>query len=350
MMENTGEGAAASENPELLPAAVEAWLGANIAGYRGPGTLHKFGFGQSNPTYRLRGASGDFVLRRKPFGSLLPKAHAIEREFQVLRALRESCVPVPPVHAYCEDAALLGAPFYVMDFVEGRVFYDQRLPGMTPDERHAIFDAMNAAVATLHIANPVELGLQTYGRGERFVERQVALWTAQYRASEGKRNDAMEALIGWLPDNLPPEQLPTIFHGDLRLDNMMFHPTEPRVIALLDWELSTIGDPLADFAYNAMVWRIGADLFRGFADLDRVAMGIPEEADYVSRYCERTGRDAIPHWNFYLAFSVFRIVAILQGVWRRGKDGQASSADALEVGAKALPLARIGWEIASGRG
>src|SRR5882762_7751281 len=277
-----------------VPPALGVWMDSHVAGFSGGRTLQKFGFGQSNPTYRLRAESGQYVLRRKPLGPLLPKAHAIEREYRVLDALRDSNVPVPKVLAFCEDNAILGAPFYIMDFVE----------------------------------------------------RQVATWTRQYRASEGDPCDAMERLIEWLPANLPPEQPARIFHGDLRLDNMIFHPTEPRVIALLDWELSTIGDPLADFAYHTMVWRVGADLFRGFGDLDRAAMGIPEEADYVRLYCERTGRTGIPPWNFYLAFSLFRVAAILQGVWRRSQDGQASSADAEIVGANAHPLAEIGWQIA----
>ncbi len=336
------------QSDEALPAAAEAWLQSHVAGYQGPGTLRKFSFGQSNPTYRLRAVSQDYVLRRKPFGPLLPKAHAIEREYRVLSALRGSDVPVPPVHAFCEDPSVVGAAFYLMDFVEGRIFYDQRLPGMTPQQRWEIFDGMNAAVASLHGADPGKLGLANYGRSEQFLERQVALWTRQYRASEGARCEAMERLIAWLPQNLPPDQPARIFHGDLRLDNMIFHPTEPRVIALLDWELSTLGDPLADFAYHAMVWRVGADLFRGFADLERHALGIPEEAAYVRRYCERTGRDGIAHWNFYLAFSLFRLAAILQGVWRRAQDGQASAADAQIIGAKAHPLADIGWMIARG--
>lgn len=333
---------------EPLPAAAEAWLTSAISGYRGPGTLHKFGFGQSNPTYRLSAASGEYVLRRKPFGPLLPKAHAIEREYQVLSALHGSDVPVPRAHAMCTDPSVLGAAFYVMDFVAGRIFYDQRLPGLSPAARSAIFDGMGAAVASLHQVKPADIGLEDYGRSEHFLARQVALWTRQYRASEGEPKAAMERLIAWLPENLPPDQPPRIFHGDLRLDNMIFHPTEPRVIALLDWELSTLGDPLADFAYHTMVWRVGADLFRGLADLDRASLGIPEEADYVRRYCERTGRSGIPFWNFYIAFSLFRVAAILQGVWRRAQDGQASAADAAEVGAKAGPLAEIGWMVAQG--
>lgn len=337
------------QHDEPLPARVEGWLTKNVADYRGPGVLRKFGFGQSNPTYRLRAVSGDYVLRRKPFGPLLPKAHAIEREFRVLNALQDSGVPVPQVYGLCEDDSLLGAAFYVMDLVEGRIFYDQRLPGLGSDERAAIFDGMNKAVASLHNVAPAAVGLSDYGRCEKFVERQVALWTGQYRASEGDRCDAMEQLIEWLPDNLPPEQPARIFHGDLRLDNMIFHPTEPRVVALLDWELSTIGDPLADFAYHAMVWRVSADLFRGFGDLDRAALGIPEEPEYVRRYCSRTGRDDLPSWDFYLAFSLFRLAAILQGVWKRAQEGQASAEDAAIVGAKAHPLAEIGWKIACGR-
>ena len=333
---------------EPLPAAVETWLARAVPGYRGPGILRKFGFGQSNPTYRLRARSGDYVLRRKPFGPVLPKAHAIEREFRVLRALDGKGVPAPRVFAHCEDASVLGAPFYVMEFVEGRIFYDQTLPGMAAGERAAIYDAMNEAVAQLHLADPIALGLGDYGRSEGFLSRQVSLWTRQYRASEGAPIPAMEALIEWLPKNLPPEEPGRLFHGDLRLDNMIFHPTEARVVALLDWELSTLGDPIADLAYNAMVWRVPRDLFRGLADVDFNALGIPIEATYIERYCKRTGRDGLPAWDFYLAFSLFRIAAILQGVWQRAQTGQASSTDAAETGAKAAPLAAIGWDIACG--
>lgn len=331
---------------EPLSSAMEAWLVAHVPGYRGPGSLVKFGFGQSNPTFRLQTPGGDYVLRRKPQGPLLPKAHAIEREFRVLQALKGSDVPVPCVFAFCDDPSLLGAPFFVMEMVEGRIFYDQTLPGMAPTERGAIFNGMGEAVARLHSADPRTLGLENYGRADSFIARQVALWTHQYRACEDRKIDAMEALIDWLPANLPPDQDTRIFHGDLRLDNMIFHPTEPRVVALLDWELSTLGDPLADFAYHTMVWRIDSGLFRGFADLDRASLGIPEEADYVQRYCERCGRPGISDWNFYLAFSLFRIAAILQGVWSRAQSGQASSEYAAQEGAKAEPLAQLGWSVA----
>jgi aminoglycoside phosphotransferase (APT) family kinase protein len=337
-----------SPDPADMPlsAAAEAWLAAHVEGYRGPGLLKKFDFGQSNPTFRLSTPARDYVLRRKPLGPLLPKAHAIEREYRILRALDGSGVPVPRALALCEDPALLGAAFFVMEYVEGRIFYDQRMPGLPAEERSALFDAMNDAVARLHSVDPATIGLGDYGRSEGFVRRQVELWTRQYRATEGDRIEAMERLIDWLPGRIPSEQPGRIFHGDLRLDNMIFHPTEPRVIALLDWELSTLGDPLADFAYHAMVWRVGADLFRGFGDLDRPALGIPEEAAYVARYCARTGRSSIPDWDFYLAFSLFRLAAILQGVWKRAQDGQASAKDAADVGARARPLAEIGWSVA----
>ena len=334
---------------QALPQKAQEWLTAHVPGFRGPGDLTKFSFGQSNPTFLLRSDSASFVLRRKPFGDLLPKAHAIEREFRILRALEGTNVPVPHVFAQCEDPEVLGAAFYVMEFVEGRIFYDQRLPGIDSAERSRIFDAMGQAVAELHRVDPAVVGLEDYGRGDGFLARQVQLWTRQYRASQTGRIAAMDELIAWLPQNIPADQPARIFHGDLRLDNMIFHPTEPRVLALLDWELSTLGDPLADFAYHAMVWRVKADLFRGFADLDRAALGLPEEGDYVRRYCERTGRAAIPAWNFYLAFSLFRVAAILQGVKYRAQTGQASSEDAAEVGAKALPLAELGWAVAQGR-
>lgn len=328
------------------PPALEDWLQANLPGYSGPASLTKFGFGQSNPTYRLEARSGSYVLRAKPPGPLLPKAHMIEREFQVLGALSKTDVPVPQVIAYCDDATVFGSAFYLMEFVEGRIFYDQRLPGMTPAERAAIFDGMNLAVARLHRVIPEEVGLSTFGRSEGFLERQVALWSRQYRASEGERCEAMEHLIEWLPRHLPAERPGRIFHGDLRLDNMIFHPTEPRVIALLDWELSTLGDSLADLAYHTMVWHVPADLFRGFSDLDMPALGIPSEEAYLRTYCERVGRADLPNWNYYLAFSLFRVAAILQGVWKRAQSGQASAADAAEVGAKAHPLAELGWQLA----
>jgi len=334
---------------ESVSPMLEEWLSKHVPAYWGPGTLRKFGFGQSNPTYLLSSPSGKLVLRRKPFGLLLPKAHAIEREYRVLSALRGSDVPAPEALALCEDPEVLGSAFYVMGYAQGRIFYDQLLPDMSADERAAIFDGMNLAVARLHQIDPASVGLETFGRAEGFIARQVKLWTEQYRASETEHRPAMEALIQWLPRNLPPEQPGRIFHGDLRLDNMVFHPTEPRVIALLDWELSTVGDPLADFAYHMMVWRIAPELFRGLAGIDFDEMGIPREDAYLHRYCERTGRDELSNWNFYLAFALFRVAAILQGVLKRALSGQASASDALIVGAKAGPLAEAGLAIIAGQ-
>lgn len=312
-------------------------------------SLEKFAGGQSNPTYRLRTDRGDLVLRRKPFGRLLPKAHMIEREVRVLDALRDRNVPVPRVLGLCEDFSVLGAPFFVMEMVEGRILWDPRLPGWEPADRARLFDAMNEAAANLHRVDPAAVGLGDFGRPEGFLTRQIALWTAQYRAAETTPIPAMDALIAWLPLHVPPTSGRAVFHGDLRLDNLVIHPTEPRVLAILDWELSTLGDPLADFAYNAMVWRIPPDLFRGLAGVDHAATGIPTEQAYCAAYARRTGRTELPHWRFYLAFALFRVAAILQGVARRARDGNASAADAADVGSRAAPLAEIGLEIAESR-
>lgn len=338
---------AATKHAEVLPEAAERWLEAHIAEYRGPGVLSKFEFGQSNPTYRLTTPSAQYVVRRKPGGVLLPGAHAIEREYRILSALRDTEVPVPRTYALCEDATPLGAPFFVMQLVAGRIFYDQTMPEVARAERAALFDAMNETIARLHRVDPFAIGLEDYGRREGFLSRQFATWTRQYRAAESHKIEAMERLIEWLPSHLPPEVPPRIFHGDLRLDNMIFHSTEPRVAALLDWELSTLGDPIADFAYHALAWRVSANLFRGLGDLDRLALGIPEEAEYIRRYAERSGYEVKKHWDFYLAFALFRVAAILQGIQRRAMDGNASAADAADIGARAAPLAEIGWRIAS---
>jgi len=341
----TGEG---TETADL--GRLRDWLNRTLPEPVRDVSLEKFSGGQSNPTYRLRTDRGDHVLRRKPFGQLLPKAHMIEREVRVLNALRDSDVPVPKIVGLCEDAEILGAPFFVMEMVEGRIFWDPRLPDMAATDRAQIFDAMNAAAAELHGVDPAAAGLGDFGRPQGFLGRQIALWTAQYRAAETTPIAAMDALIEWLPTHAPSSSSAAIFHGDLRLDNLVIHPTEPRVLAILDWELSTIGDPLADFAYNAMVWRIPPDLFRGLAGVDHAATGIPTEADYCAAYARRTGRTELPHWRFYLAFALFRVAAILQGVARRALDGNASASDAAEVGGRAGPLAEIGLDIAEGRG
>jgi len=326
------------------------WMQRHVSGYDGPLAADLIKGGQSNPTYLLTAGSGKYVLRRKPMGELLPSAHAVDREYRVLAALAGSSVPVPRVHAYCDDPAVIGSAFYVMDHVEGRVLWDPRLPELAQAERAAVFDSMNRTIAALHAIEPASVGLGDYGRPNRFVARQIDRWTRQYRASETAHLASMEALIAWLPAHLPPEQPPRIIHGDYRLDNLMLHPSEPRVVAVLDWELSTLGDPLADFANHAMAWRIEPDMFRGLEGVDVAALGLPSEAEYAAAYCRHTGRSGIEHWEFYLAFGLFRLAAILQGIAKRALDGTAAHPNAAAVGATAGPLADRAWKLAQGRG
>jgi aminoglycoside phosphotransferase (APT) family kinase protein len=339
---------AASDLDDEARARLGAWIGLRICPCDGPPTLRKFSGGQSNPTYLITTSAGQFVLRRKPFGVLLPKAHMIEREYRVMSALQTTDVPVPRMLGLCEDSSVIGAPFYLMEYVEGRIFWDPRLPGMTNAERAAIFASMGDAVAGLHAVRPSDVGLAGFGRAEGFMARQVALWTAQYRAAQTLDLPAMEKLIEWLPGRAAgrADNEEAIVHGDLRLDNMIFHPSAPKVLAILDWELSTLGDPLADFAYHAMIWRIPPELFRGLAGLDLQASAVPTEEEYVARYLERRGRTGIRDWEFYLAFSMFRIASILQGVAKRAHDGNASAENASDLGARAGPIAALGWEIA----
>jgi aminoglycoside phosphotransferase (APT) family kinase protein len=336
---------------ELPPDRLEAWLREHIEGFRGPVAAERFAGGQSNPTYRLSAASGNYVLRRKPPGPLLPSAHAVDREFRVMRALAETPVPVPRVYALCEDDAVIGSAFYVMEHLDGRIFWDQRLPEIaSPAERAAMFQSMNRVIADLHRVDYAAVGLGEFGRPGNYMARQIARWSRQYRASETETIAAMDRLIDWLPEHLPPESAPAIVHGDYRMDNLIFHRTEPRIIGVLDWELSTIGDPLADFAYHVLTWRVTPELFRGLAGVDFAALGIPDEADYVAAYCRRTRREAIPGWEFYLVYSLFRIAAILQGIAKRAIDGTAASADAAEQGRLARPLAEQAWQLAQSLG
>jgi aminoglycoside phosphotransferase (APT) family kinase protein len=325
---------------------LEPWLRGHVEGFRGPVAAERFAGGQSNPTYKLSAASGAYVLRRKPPGPLLPSAHAVDREFRVMRALATTAVPVPRVHALCEDDAVIGSAFYVMEHLDGRIFWDQRLPGIAPADRAAMFDSMNAVIAALHGVDYQAAGLGDFGRPGNYMARQIGRWSRQYRASETETIAAMDSLIDWLPRHLPPEAPPAVVHGDYRMDNLVFHQTEPRVIGVLDWELSTIGDPIADFAYHCLTWRVTPELFRGLAGIDFAALGIPDEAAYVAAYCRRTGRDAIPGWEFYIAYSLFRIAAILQGIAKRALDGTAAGTDAAEQGRLARPLAEQAWALA----
>src|SRR5690348_987011 len=315
---------------ELPLERLGAWLGSHVAGFRGPVTAERFAGGQSNPTYRLSAASGQYVLRRKPPGPLLPSAHAVDREFRVMRALAETAVPVPRVYALCEDDAVIGSAFYVMEFLDGRIFWDPRLPGLPAAERRAMFLSMNTVIAALHSVDYVAVGLSDFGRPGNYLARQVARWSRQYQASETEPQPAMDRLIEWLPRHLPLEGEARIVHGDYRIDNLIFHPTEPRVIGVLDWELSTIGDPLADFAYHVMAWRVSPELFRGLAGVDLAALGIPNEDEYVAAYCAHTGRQQSANWEFYIVYSLFRLAAIMQGIAKRAIDGTAASRAAVE--------------------
>lgn len=322
------------------------WLAEVIPGFRGPIRLDRISGGQSNPTFRLRSPDLDLVLRSKPAGPTLPSAHAVDREFRVLEALQATDVPTPRVRGLCRDESVIGAMFYVMDHVPGRVFWDPRLPDLSPADRAAIFDSMNETIARIHSVDIASVGLQDYGRPGAYAERQVSRWTKQYRASETERIPAMDWLIDWLPLNLPPENPAGIVHGDYRLDNVLIHPTEPRVVAVLDWELSTLGDPIADFAYQMMSWRLSPELFRGLAGVDFIASGIPDEEAYLAAYLKRTGLPRPECWEFYLVLSMFRIASIMQGIARRSRDGTASNSDAAEVGAKARPISEIAVALA----
>lgn len=321
--------------------SLNAYLEGHIKGFRGLRELRKFPGGQSNPTYLLSADSGESVLRRKPFGELLKSAHAVEREYRAMRALRYTDVPVPVTLLLCEDTDVIGAVFFVMSYVEGRHFWDPSLPELDAAGRRAIFDEMNRVLAAIHTVDIDAVGLETFGKPGNYFERQVSRWTQQYRASETQTIAAMDELIAWLPVNTPSDDgRRSLIHGDYRLDNILFDANEDRAIALLDWELSTLGHPFADLAYQCMQLRMPADAtIKGLAGADRKVLGIPTEEEYIAQYCERTGLSGIPDWTFYLAFSFFRLAAILQGVLKRAIDGNASSKQAFEYGAMTAPLA-----------
>ena len=338
-------------------AALERWLSARLEGFQGPLSVEMFKGGQSNPTYKLITPGCSYVMRAKPgpVAKLLPSAHAIEREFAVMRGLHGSDVPVARMHVLCEDESVIGRAFYVMEFVQGRVLWDQSLPGMSNAERGALYDEMNRVIAALHKVDYAARGLAGYGKPGNYFERQIGRWSKQYQASVTQPIPEMDRLIEWLPAHIPASAqdsaLTSIVHGDYRLDNLMFHPTEPRVLAVLDWELSTLGHPLADFAYHCMAWHIPPGAFRGIGGVDVQSLGIPTEGEYIRRYCERTGfttpEALAPDWNFYLAYNMFRIAAILQGIAKRAQEGTASSSEAIAAGAQARPMAELAWSFAS---
>ena len=331
--------------------ALRAYLAQGVEGFEGPLTVQQFKGGQSNPTFLLSTPGQRYVLRKKPGGLLLPSAHAVEREYRVITALRDTPVPVARTYCLCEDASVIGTPFYVMAHVGGRILWDPTLPGIAPGDRAAMYDDMNRVVAALHAVDPDSVGLSDYGRRNEYLKRQVARWSRQYQASITQSLPAMDRLIEWLPGRIPAEGGVVIVHGDLRLDNLIFHPSEPRIVAVLDWELSTLGDPLADFAYHMITWHLRPDEFRGMAGADLGALGIPSAEDYLRSYCQRSARQPLlPEvWDFYLIFNLFRLAAILQGIAKRVDDGTAASASARETGAKARPIAELAWRWACER-
>ncbi|MBC5764640.1 phosphotransferase family protein [Ramlibacter albus] len=352
-----------SDKHQFDTAALTAWLTKNLPGFEGPLTAEMFKGGQSNPTYKLTTPKRSYVMRSKPgpVAKLLPSAHAIEREFAVMSGLAGTGVPVPQMYCLCEDESVIGRAFYVMEFMQGRVLWDQSLPNMTGAQRGEIYDEMNRVIAALHTVKFAERGLANYGKPGNYFDRQIGRWSKQYKASADGAGPMsqpipeMEKLVEWLPAHIPPaardESKVSIVHGDYRLDNTMFHASEPRIIAVLDWELSTLGHPLADFSYHCMSWHIphgpGA---RGIAGLDLKALGIPSEDEYMRMYCDRTGfatvADLKADWNFYMAYNLFRIAAILQGIAKRVEAGTASSAQAAASGAGARPMAELAWTFA----
>ena len=336
--------------------ALTAWMQGHVQGFAGPLQVEMFKGGQSNPTYKLITPGRSYVMRSKPgpVAKLLPSAHAIEREFRVMKGLAGTDVPVPHMYALCEDESIIGRAFYIMECMEGRVLWDQSLPGMEPAQRAAIYDEMNRVISALHTVDFAAQGLADYGKSGNYFERQIGRWSKQYVASVTQPIPEMDQLMQWLPAHMPASALDasrvSIVHGDFRLDNLMFHPTEPRVIAVLDWELSTLGHPLADFSYHCMSWHIPATLGRGIAGKDLAALGIPGEEEYIRRYCERTGLKDVDtlraDWNFYMAYNMFRIAAIMQGIAKRVEAGTASSAQAKASGDTARPMAELAWSFA----
>ncbi len=340
-------------------ARLAEYMRKHVDGYSGDLAVEHFKGGQSNPTFRLTAGGKNYVLRRKPPGMLLPSAHAVDREFRVISALAKTNVPVARAYALCEDVSVIGSMFYIMDCVDGRILWDPALPGMTNAERGAHYSEMNRVISELHRVDPLAVGLGEYGKPGNYIERQVARWTKQYRAAETETIDAANQLIDWLPKHIPAGDETRIVHGDFRIDNVIFHPTEPQIVAVLDWELSTIGHPLVDFAYHCMVWHMKpGNGVRGLAGVNIAALGIPTESEYLQSYLQLTGRGtadsgsfiassvSAADWNYYLVFNMFRLVGILQGITARALQGNASSARAMEAGRRTRPLAEQAWALA----
>lgn len=338
---------AVTERQQFDQAKLEAYLKEHLPGFTGPLTVKQFKGGQSNPTFLVSDANNTWAMRCKPgpAAKLLKSAHAIDREFRVQKALADTPVPVAEMFVLCEDESIIGRAFYIMEYVQGRIMWEQSLPDMSKAQRGDIYNEMNRVIAALHQVDYESIGLSDYGRPGNYFERQIGRWSKQYRISETEKIPAMDNLIDWLPANIPSGDESCIVHGDYRLDNMVFHPTEPRILAVLDWELSTIGHPLADFSYHCMGFHIAPGQFRGIGGLDHAALGIPTEQEYIDKYCEQTNRNGIENWNFYLAYNMFRLSAILQGITKRAQDGTAASEKAAEAGARAKPLAQMGWAI-----
>jgi aminoglycoside phosphotransferase (APT) family kinase protein len=327
-------------------AALARWLENHVPGFRGALTVSQFKGGQSNPTYKLDTPSASYVLRRKPPGKILPGAHAVDREYRVMAALGGEGFPVPRVHALCEDEGVIGTAFFVMDLVPGRIVWEAHFPALEPEERAAHFDAMNATMAQLHSLDPAAIGLSDYGKATGYVERQVARWSKQYTTdTDGGRVDEMDWLVDWLARHLPPDSGESrVTHGDFRCDNMIFDAEQPQVRAVLDWELSTLGDPAADFTYHCMMFRMPAGIFTGLHGFDLPALGIPSEEEYVAAYCRRTGRNEIPAFDYLIVFNLFRLAAIIHGIKGRLARGNASNAQAEETVKALEPLAALAWQ------
>lgn len=349
-LQNSGS-SAVREGFTLDTGRLGEWMAAHVEDYAGPLTLEQFNGGQSNPTYKLITPDKNYVLRRKPPGQLVAGAHAVDREYRVISALGGAGFPVARTYGFCADDDVIGSSFYVMDCVDGRIVWDASFPGQPVGERAACYDAMNATIAKLHSIDPASIGLSDYGKPGDYFARQISRWTRQYQQDvEAGRVADMDRLVEWLPGNIPPGDEVAIVHGDYRCDNMIFHPTEPRVLAVLDWELSTLGHPLADFAYHLMIYRLPPDLFTGLRDADPAALGLPTEAEYVAAYCARTGRAGIDHLDFYIAFNMFRLTAILHGIRGRLARGTAASAHAAQNASRVEMLAALAWEQAQRAG